>query len=208
MKKVVLNLKNRSVMNKVEMGRQVAAAIDGNADFPNPLPTVAATNSASDELETAYNEAELARQAAKEKTALLKQKEAAFDKNMNKVGNYVENTADGDETKILGAGLQVKAKAVRHQDRLPKPEHLKASNSEMPNEIILQWDKVVGAKNYHIEICLDPMEENTWVHTRYSTRLKAAVGGLVSGQRYWFRVSAINSRGEGAWSEAVSRMAM
>jgi hypothetical protein len=206
MKKVVLKLKGLTVSSKITFGRLVASSINGNDDYPNPSPTVAQTNTATNELETAYNEAESARMTAKEKTAILKRKEAEFDKVMNKVGNYVENESGGDETKILGAGLQVKAKGVRHKDVLPKPENLSAKNTDNHGEIILRWGKVAGSKNYNIEICLDPEEENVWKHIEFSTKLKLTISGLVSGQRYWFRVSAINSRGESPFSEPVSRI--
>lgn len=206
MKKVVLKLKGRKVLEKVSFGRLVSGSLDGNDDFPDSSTIVSETNTATDQLETAYNEAELARQIAKEKTTLLRQKEKAFDNVMNKVGNYVENASGDDEAKIISAGLQVKAKGVRHDDFLPMPEYLSVDNTDNSGEVVLKWAEVEGAKSYNIEICLDPKGENAWKYKKSSTKLKVTISGLQSGQCCWFRVSALNWKGEGPFSEPVSRM--
>ena len=40
-----------------------------------------------------------------------------------------------------------------------------------------------------------------------ATQSKMSVRGLTSGQRYFFRMSAVGAAGQGPWSEAVSKMA-
>ena len=203
MKLITLGLRYLTVLLKVAFGRKVANALDGNSNFTTPDPTVAEINTASDTLEKAYNEAEDARQIAKEKTAILNQREKEFNDILTKAGNYVENTSNGDETKILSAGMTPKSKAVYSDAVLPKPENLSVSTSDIANEVDFHWDKVEGANSYEIQICMDPLDTNKWEHAKNSTSSISKIGGLISGQRYWFRVAALNTNGESGWSNPV-----
>jgi hypothetical protein len=207
MKQVVLDLRSLKVSDKVNLGRLVAESLDENDDFPDSAPHVAKTNTATDELQAAYAEAESARSTAKEKTAALKKKAKEYDNVMNEVANYVEITSKGDEVKIKSAGLKVKTRGVRSKDHLPAPKYLSTKSGNGDGEIILKWSKVKGSVNYRIEISTNPSDETKWQHKKFSTKLKTSIGGLVSGQRYWFHVSAINTNGEGPFSDQKDRIA-
>jgi len=206
MKKVVLDLKSYSIPKKVEFGRQVSSSMAGNINFTNPSPTLATLNTACNDLETGYNNAEQARLLAKSKTTIQNQKEAALNDVLNQLANYVENTCLGDEAKIKSSGMQPQAKAVRSAAVLPKPENLSATTGDKSNEVDLHWDKVTGAKSYEIEFCSDPIDNTKWQHYKTVTKTKATVTGLTSGQRYWFRVAAVNAHGESGWSDPVSKI--
>jgi hypothetical protein len=206
MKKVALNLQNITVSNKIPFGRDVAGKIDGNSNFPTPKPTVAEINTATDNLEEANNAAVSAYQTAKEKTAELNKKENEFDTVMTKVGSYVETESNGDEQKILSAGLTPKADGVHSEDVLPMPENLSATLSDEKFDIDLQWDKVEGASSYAVEMTTDPSDESSWKIVKIPTKSSTTITGLTSGQRYHFRVSAVNANGQSAPSETASKV--
>jgi hypothetical protein len=46
-----------------------------------------------------------------------------------------------------------------------------------------------------------------WAAATTSTKTKAIVNTMTSGLRYWFRVAAVGSAGQGTWSEPVSKIA-
>ena len=206
MKKVVLNLKNLPIPQKVEFGRQVKTSMTGNANFTTPAPTLAALDTVCTDLETAYNNAEQARLMAKSKTVIQNQKETAYNDLMNQLANYVENTSAGDEAKIKSSGMDSKAKAVKGAAVLSKPANLSATTGDKNNEVDLHWDKIVGTNSYEIETCPDPVDNTKWQHNKTVTKTKVTVTGLTSGQRYWFRVAAVNAKGESGWSDPVSKI--
>ena len=105
MKKVVLNLKQYTILEKIEKGRLQRNAIDLNPSFPNPDPTLIVVKGVIDGLETANNNVEATKQLLIEQYAILNQKEILYDDTMTKLGNYVENTANGDVAKILSAAM-------------------------------------------------------------------------------------------------------
>lgn len=65
----------------------------------------------------------------------------------------------------------------------------------------------VGAKSYCVEQPADRASPEGWRAAASSTKATAMVKGLVSGRKYWFRVAAIGSAGQGAWSETVGMVA-
>ena len=203
MKKVKLNLKQYTILEKIEKGRQQRNAIDGNPSFTTPNPTLLVVKGAIDDLENANNDVEATKQLLSEQYAILAQKETFYDDTMTKLGNYVENTADGDVAKILSAAMQVKADPVKSTTVLNKPENLSASAGDAPGSVDLQWNSDPKASGYNIEMCVDPIEATKWAFKKTSTKSSCSITGLVSGQKVWFRVCAINTIGESAWSNPV-----
>jgi hypothetical protein len=66
MSRIKLNFKRLPLTEKIARARQIVTALTGNADFPTPMPPLIALTTASDEADAAFNEAQQARQTAKE----------------------------------------------------------------------------------------------------------------------------------------------
>ena len=73
-------------------------------------------------------------------------------------------------------------------------------------ELMLRWNAVRGARSYYVEQRADGASPDAWTAAAASTKAKATVKGLVSGRKYWVRVAANGSAGQGAWSEAVGKV--
>ncbi len=200
MKKVVLNLKQYTILEKIEKGRLQRNAIDLNPSFPNPDPTLIVVKGVIDGLETANNNVEATKQLLIEQYAILNQKEILYDDTMTKLGNYVENTANGDVAKILSAAMGVKADPHKSTTVLDKPENLSASAGDAAGSVDLQWNSDPKSSGYNVEMCVDPIEATKWAFKKTSLKSSCTITGLVSGQKVWFRVCAINTIGESAWS--------
>src|SRR3569832_1409372 len=111
MKKFVvkLNLNRKSVLMKIEFGRQVETAMTGNPNFTTPSPTLPIIKTATDDLEAAYNAAQ---GAGPLQTALMYEKEAEWDVLMTALGNYVDNIAKGSDSIILSAAMETKRQST------------------------------------------------------------------------------------------------
>lgn len=203
MKKVVLNLKQYTILEKIEKGNQQRNAITLNPNFTNPDPTLIVVKGAIDDLQAANDKVEATKQLLSEQYAILDKKEIFYDDTMTKLGNYIESASDGDVTKILSAAMQVKADPHKSTTVLSKPENLSASAGDSPGTADLHWNSDPKSSGYNIEMCVDPIDATKWAFKKTSTKSSCTITGLVSGQKVWFRVCAINTIGESPWSNPV-----
>lgn len=186
--------------------RQIITAMTGNANFTTPDPTLAALTTATDTLETKYNDAQAARTTAKELTDLQDAAEKAADTLMTNEASYVQNKSGGDAAKIQSAGMEVRDPAAPIGD-LPAPGNISATEGDHDGEIDAHWDRVKGAKSYVTQRSTTPTDAASWGNPVISTKSKVTLTGLVTGTKYYLRVAAIGAAGQGAWSELASQVA-
>jgi Fibronectin type III domain len=207
MPKIKLNLSSLSIPQKLAKAQQIVAALTGNAGFSTPSPALATITGATNDLNTAYGEAQAARQTAKEKTNVQNQKEDAFDRLLTQLAAYVESVAGTNEQLILSAGMDMRAAAVAGTDPPGQPQALTPTAGDHDGQIDLSWDPVSGAKSYVIDQSGDPVTPTSWSHGGVSTKSNFTVTGLTSGTRYWFRVAAVNNNGQSGWSDPATKIA-
>jgi hypothetical protein len=204
MAQVKLSLQTRSIPEKIQFLRQVISQMTGNANFPTPNPPLADLTAEALALETAYNDAEESRAAAREATALQNAAEDNFDREFTLLGSYVEDTSGGDEAKILSSGIPVRAATVPIGE-LPAPGNLFATDGDLDEEIDLGWDRVRGSRSYLIQRSEDLA---AWSGDKVSTKSTFTYPGCTPGKKYWFRVAAIGAAGQGPWSDPATGMAV
>ena len=219
--RVSLRLSERSVNDKIEFSRNLQNAMNGNSQFANPSPTLAAIKTATDNLETA---ALAAADGAKSKIAFMHQQEALLDNLLQQLGNWVDSlakaaaAAGGDaQALILAAGMDFR----RSANKAPLPFAPSGLNvvSVREGEADLKWKTVKYARSYVIEISNDvsaiqngnpnPVTSTvptlvanarvfiTWNFGDVTTKTKFTILGLSSGTKYAFRVYAVGSAGKG-----------
>ncbi|MGA9997546.1 MAG: fibronectin type III domain-containing protein [Pyrinomonadaceae bacterium] len=207
MPKVKLNFRNLSIPEKVAKAQQIVTAMTSNADFASPQPPLAQVTTTITELETAYTDAQAARQETKARTSAQNQKEDDFDRIMSRLTSYVESASDGDEVKIRGAGFDTRTPTISTPDVLNPPAALAATAGDHDGEIDLHWDKVGKARSYVVEMSADPPTNSSWQHKAVSLKSQATVEGLTSGTKYWFRVAAVSTTGQSGWSDPATKIA-
>jgi hypothetical protein len=206
--KIKLNLKGLSIPEKVARARQIVTALTGNADFASPQPALADVTASINALETAYNEAQVARQEAKAKTSAQGQKEEEVGHILSQLASYIDSASGGDETKIKNAGLDVRSTSgASVSGGSTAPAALEATASDYDGQIDLRWERVEKAKSYLIERSPDPPTGTSWSPAAVVTKARASVSGLTSGTKYWFRVAAVNTGGQSAWSDPATKIA-
>lgn len=206
MAKVKAGVKDMPISTKLQLARQRAADLTGNPHFPDAAPTIAALTAAATALESAFNEAQTARQIAQSKTARQAELSAALDKVSHQAGRYVESTAAGDEAMIESAGFSVRA-GNRPLGGLPKPESFEVEAGPAAGTMSLRWKRIHGAMSYLVDRAVDSAELLGWDRVATPTRAKVVVNSMVSGTRYWLRVAPVGAAGQGPWSDAVMKIA-
>jgi hypothetical protein len=203
---VKLSLCRLPISEKIQLARMVADKLELNAEvFPEPPYNVDSMAGLIANLTVAYNNAQLAREAAREKLKLQNVAASAVDVMLKRSGLYVENVSAGQPSVIELAGMSVRNQALPI-GQLAAPEAFSVKSGEEAGAMLLQWEKTRGARSYYVEQAPDsPSLE--WKSAAASTRIKATVAGLNSGTRYWFRVAGIGAAGRGAWSEAIDKVA-
>ncbi len=210
---VALKLDEKSVPEKIQFGRHVVTKMTGNPNFGAPLPPnppLADVTTASDELETAWDN----RKNVEEGTAIVHEKETAFDAVLTPLGHYVEDVANQTpataKSIIQSAGMEVKAVSEPVGD-LPAPENMKADFGDEEGKIELDSDNVKGASAYVWNVSPDPIAPGSWEmmgdFESLSTASKFTWEDLVPGDKYHFRGAAVGAAGRGAWSDPVTKRA-
>jgi hypothetical protein len=203
---VKVGVTKMSVPAKIQFTRQIVLDMSDNPNFAAPSPALKTLSDAAAALEYAYNAALQARANAKMQTSVMGQKSAVLDSLLMQEASYVQNSSGGDKAKIESAGFDVRDTPTPI-GQLPAPAEPKAAPSQNAGTINLTWKKVRGAKSYLVERAVDSNQRLEWAAATTSTKTKAIVNTMTSGLRYWFRVAAVGSAGQGAWSEPVSKIA-
>jgi hypothetical protein len=208
MAKAVLGTSQLNIPEKIQRDRQIITALTGNTTFATPSPALATITTAIDKLEDDFNDALGKRQTAQAATNIQNESEAALDRLMAALAGYVDSVALGDEDKIMSAGMTLK----QHRGpvvQLTQVADLSAASGDMDGEIDLNWQPKKGAASYTIvkSATGNVATAGNWTPAATSTKSKTTVTGLTSGTRYWFRVAAIGSAGQGPWSDPATAIA-
>jgi hypothetical protein len=180
----------------------IVAAMTGNTNFTTPAPTLAVVNAAISTYSTALSAA-----LTRDRTSVATKNDARFAliNTLLDLGSYVTFTAQGDKTKLISSGFTLA------KDRLPapeitKPEGIDASNGVNSGEVFLSVFAVPNAKSYVHQFTADPVTAvSNWTSTP-STKCKHTFGELQSGAKLWFRIAAVGSKGQIAYSDALSKI--
>ena len=205
MAKVKLTLDRLADAQVIQHCTNIKTAMTGNANFATPTPTLTALGTlitaATTKLTTAENAQTAAKQATADKDVALDALRAAA----AQLATYVDLIANGDESKILSAGMAVRAPRTP-AGVPPTVMNLFLTAGDNAGTLDLQWDPLPEARTYEIELSPDPVTGTSWSSRPSVTKSKALVTGLTSGSRQWARVRAVNAAGQGAWSDPATKI--
>lgn len=201
-----LSLRRKSDVELENFAQGISAAMDGNAHFPNPIPTLDRVN----EVITGYSAALQsvnARQAAlREAVTVKEQWREELEQTLTFLANYVETAAARDEAKIESAAMTVRnaASPVGLPDRVLR---LTANFGDFPGSIQLRWGSCRGAVAYEVQYFERQAAAASWTSYRTVTARRVTVKELNPGSIYAFRVRAIATAGPGPWSDEATKRA-
>lgn len=205
MAKVKFSLSGVPDGDAVQTCNSLKTALTGNANFPNPPVPLAAFGTLIATAQTKLTASNTAWQVSMQATTDKDNAIGDMATAANQLAAYVDLMANGDESKILSAGLSVRAS--RQPQSVPDPvQNLSVTAGDNSGELDAQWDPPGNAKSYEVQTSADPFSDATWKTTETVTNSKAALMGLTSGAKIWVRVRGINSAGKGAWSDPAVKV--
>jgi hypothetical protein len=197
--KVKLGLNGLNVPAKVQFASEVVIKMTGNPNFTTPNPALPDVTTGYTDLQTAYNDAQQARLTAVDKTNTQNSKEADLDQLLAQLGTYVENQSNGDANIIMSSGMKIAATPTP----APVPDQviIQTVTNNSSGKLYMKWKKVQYAKTYVVQQSTDINNPTKWQQLSIVTKTTYQVKNLTSGQKYWFRVQAIGTAGDGPWSD-------
>lgn len=137
------------------------------------------------------------------KLAIKNDVRALLIKKLKKIGEFVQNEADGAETLLYSSGFPL----VKPLDeiRLGTPEDFIIMPGSNPGEIIMKIRAVKGARSYQYEWTPAPVGPDSKWKVVTDTRCKKTISGLPLGVNYCFRMAVVGSRSKIIYTNILSR---
>ena len=203
MKKVIINYASERDAEALVFGRGTYQAMNGNANFPNPvpdMPTFVDTLNLYDEALTAAKGGSHNAVAAKN---ALKQTLVSM---LRSLGTYVNSVCNGNVEKLTTSGFRLSKD--REPVHIVEPVITAVMQGLNAGSIVVKLQPVKGAISYLYEMAPDPINEQTEWTTVADSRVKFEFTGLEQGKKYWFRVAAVGSNGQLVYSTEVAQYVM
>ncbi len=111
------------------------------------------------------------------------------------------------ESKIIRRKSKGSNVNIQKINKLAPPITLSAVSGDIEGEIILLWEPVAGAKTYMIQKSKGTKIPVRWKQEDVVAKSFYTASKLKSNVKYWFKVAAVGSGGQGFWSEAIQKKA-
>lgn len=205
MAKPRLNLDQLSYDQKLTQANEIKTSMTGNANFPTPVPTLAAYATLITTATTKNAEWTDTQLLGKQKTVERQAAFDALDAASTQLAGYVEAASGGDAAKIESAGMDVRA--PKTPPTVPgQVLNLVLTAGDFPGTLDVAFDAGAGAKSYEVQTSPDPMSESSWAFKQSLTKSSGTLAGLTSGAKVWARVRAVGAAGVGPWSDPATKV--
>jgi len=203
MAKIALGLGKLTREQNIQLGKDIKTGMTGNANTPNPNPSLVAMGALTTTAETkltALNAAEAAYKAA-----LLACDDAfiAHNAGLTLQAAYVQDVTGGDPVKIESCNMPIR-KPSTPLGPLGQVLDLLVKAGANEGELKASWKKLRGAASYEVQVSVDPFTPTTWRGVAPSSKVRTVITGLTSGAKMWVRVRAIGSGDPGPWSDPAT----
>ncbi len=181
----------------LEMCDQLLASSFASADLKQEFGVI---KGMADDVSASMREARLQEEAAKATRAKARQKLTALRTEFSKA-RLLALAAAGTNVDIAKSfGFLVVALAGRKAlTLLTAPVGLRVTPLANGG-LVVECDKVKGAKTYLLDRSFDPYSDASWVPVGGQTSRRRTVRGLPPGQKMWFRMAAVGVSGQSPWS--------
>jgi hypothetical protein len=198
MKRVALKISNLSIADKIIAAKRIHENMSTNASlFTTPAIPLA-------QLLTEINDLILAQQKRIQGSVADRvARDIALETllaSLKTQASYVQTISEGKEEVILAAGMYVALRGPRYYDMIEAPYDLRASYGDVEGQVKLRWKKLKTLKNFEIGWCADPITDDGWKQSHFTTSSRTVVSGLPTGAVVWLRVRGTSAAGTSDWS--------
>lgn len=182
---------------------QIKTSMDGNANFPNAVPTIADMATCIENFSNAVTDC---KSGDRVKIAAKNEIRQTLIRYLHQWSHYVLFESNGNQAKAATSGFDI-APARSPRPPLAKPKALVVSNGINTGELACKGKRVAGAVSYLFEYAtLEEMTANSW-NRLTSSKAQLVIPSLNRGTLYYLRIGAVGSRGQLVYSDVTSRTA-
>lgn len=201
-----LELRRKSILQKLAMGAAHLRAMDGNPHYPEAtrVPTDAQFLAAQQALQSAAEAARMAENAWRAALVTRAARMADWELMLMARAHHCEATTPNNLAALATTGLPLRSPRSP-VGPLPAPANLRATMSAMAGQIQLRWEVVRGASSYIVE-CREHDAPQPWQQVKILKQARFTSTDHTPGKTYAFRVRAVGPLGEGPWSDEAVKM--
>ena len=206
MSQVKLALNELTLLQQIELARQIAPAMTGNPSFPTPNPPLGDLLDYAATAESTINAQKATAKAAQNATINARCAQIAL---MNALHRRRQLRAKREQRRRSQNSQRRHESAQRRRTRRPpayagEPQghHRRHARRNRPPLEPAQRRVELRAAIHH-----RPDDQRLGLDTcPPSTKSKCTLANLTAGTRYWFRVAAAGAAGQGPWSDPATKM--
>lgn len=178
---------------------EINIAMNGNANFPTPTPTLVTLQTALTDFEIALAKAKSGSELEK---AIKNDKRQDLIDILHALGNYVLFTANGDRTKAVSSAFTI-AKQPEPLPPLTRPATLQVTEGPNSGELSIKFKRVLGARCYMVQYAEETTSGTPNWQSQTCTTSKFTLKQLQSGKKYQLRVAAVGTNEQIMYSDPV-----
>ena len=179
----------------------IIAAMTGNAQFPEPSPTLADLGSS---LQLFSDALALSHTKDKVKVAIKNQHRSNLAFQLSKLGSYVDYIAQGDRAILSSSGFSLSAETSTPKP-LAQPSNFTVEVGSRSGAALAYMRAVANAKTYLFRWGVAPIVNDSWLHAMHS-KPKFTITGLVPGTTYSFQIGVAGTKGQAVYTDLITKM--
>lgn len=203
MKKVIVDYSRLRDAELLSFAKIVLLHMNGNVNFPNPVPTLSDVGDTVIDYETALtNAGNEDRQAVSRKNTL----KATVNSQLKQWAMYVNTVSQGDADMLNSSNFKMtKEREPLHINAPVIKDVLQGNN---PGTLVVSVKRDAGVKSFVYQVAIDPITETTEWQSFGDSRSKFEFSNLEQGKKYWIRVIAIGPNSQSVQSVEVAQYVM
>ena len=203
MKKVITDYSRLREAGLLTFGRSVLLHMNGNANFPAPVPSVEDMQGILNNYDEALTAAAGGDRLAVSRKNTLKK---TVSTSLRQWGMYVNTVSQGDADKLASSAF--KEAKQRQPIIIQAPVINEGLQGINPGSRLVIVEKSAGVKSFLYQIAADPLTEDTVWASYGDSRSKFEFTNLDQGKKYWIRIIAIGSNNQAVQSNEAAQYVM